>query len=76
MKTTVSTIALALASLTLSFAQARAPQTPPAGSKPVVAATAKPSKKHTRKVIKRTGTKHAAGSNVAAKPAAPAPVKQ
>ena len=75
MKTTISTLALALASMTFGFAQAPASTTPaPAGGKAPVTSNAKTTKRHTRKVVKGATAK--APSTSAASAAKPAPAKQ
>ena len=53
MKTTILTIALGLASMSLPFAGAQTPA-PAASSKPAAAATAKTAKKHHKKAVKKS----------------------
>jgi hypothetical protein len=67
MKTTILTIALALATMPLTFAQTQTPA--PAASKPAVAGTAKTAKKHHKKAANKTVKTPAASTT-------PAPVKQ
>jgi hypothetical protein len=73
MKTTILTIALALATMPLTFAaQTPAPAAPATTSKPAVAApakTTKTAKKHHKKGVKKT-------VKTARATATPAPVKQ
>ena len=71
MKTTILTIALALATMPLEFAaQTPAPAAPaPAASKPAATAPVKTTRKHHNKAVKKT-VKTAPASTV------PAPVKQ
>jgi len=69
MKTSLLTIALAVATMPMMFAkQATQPPATPSGS------TAKPAvttKKHTKKAVKKTTAKSNAAPAAAAKPAAP-----
>lgn len=67
MKTTVLTFALALATMPLTFAKTQTPATGAAETKP--AATAKVTKKHHKRVVKKTVKTPAAS-------AMPVPVKQ
>jgi hypothetical protein len=76
MKTTILTIALALATMPLTFAQTQTPATPANGaaaSKPVAAASAKTAKKHHKKAVKKAAK---ANAKAAAASTTPAPVKQ
>lgn len=68
MKTTILTIALALATMPLTFAQTQTPTTGAAASKPA-AATVKTTRKHHKRAVKKTVKTTPAS-------AVPAPVKQ
>jgi len=72
MKTTILTIALALATMPLTFAAKQTPTTAPADSKTAATTPAKRVKKHHKKTVKTVKT----NAKAAAATTAPAPVKQ